>query len=357
MKVLVLTESLDPSSGWGAYARGLVPALRGQGAELVVLTADAASEGPRLPRWNGGRFGWLIGQWRLAAWARHRRFDLMHVMVEPYARLHGAFGGTPFIVTVHGTYGDPAAHGPFADAFRESLVRACRLIAVSDYTKERIARDLWPKTTVIPNGVDALIAEESYTAAPPHGVPLVLSVGALKPRKGFDRLIAGFAAFARTRPNAELVIVGRDDDTALRRRLEERARFLGIGGRVRFTGQVTRPVLLGWYRACDVFALTPVSDGGFEGFGLVYLEANAFGKPCVGSRGSGARDAIREGENGHLAQADDPADVARALERAMLLPAGDIRRMAVVSSWSACGAACSRVYRDCLKASLHRSHG
>lgn len=349
MKVLVLTESLDPSSGWGAYARGLVNALRGQGVELTVLTADASNKGPRLPGVAAGRLAWLFAFVRLWRWLTARSFDAVHVMVEPYARLHRAFGDVPFVITVHGTYGDPAAHGLASASFRAALKHACRIVAVSEYTKGRLAQDAQAKTVVIPNGVDLEIVHEPFDPAPAHGVPLVLAVGAMKARKGFDRLIAGFAEFVRTHPNAELVVIGRDDDPTVQQRLLSQVASLGIAPRVRFLGQVGRRALLGWYRACDVFALTPVLDGGFEGFGLVYLEANVFGKPCVGSRDSGARDAIKEGENGYLANAEDPKDVARALERAMHLPTEGMRRMAAVSSWSERDAAYNCVYSDCLK--------
>ncbi len=107
-----------------------------------------------------------------------------------------------------------------------------------------------------------------------------------------------------------------------------------MAGRVRLFGEVSRAALLGWYRACDAFALTSVEDGGFEGFGLVYLEANAFGKPCVGSRDSGARDVIHEGRNGYLANADDQLDIARSLERALSLSSDDIRESVTDAAWS-----------------------
>ena len=328
MKILVLAESLNPSSGWGAYARALVAELRARGSDLIVLTADSSSEslprpacrqagrsrgGPRLPSVNGSRFSWFRRRLELRSWMANQSFDLVHVMAEPYARLWRAFGRVPFIMTAHGTFADPAAHGVAAAAFRAAIARANRIVAVSDYTRERIATDLRSKTVVIPNGVDPEIVREPFDEVPSHGSPLILSVGAMKARKGFDRLISGFAEFARTQPNAELVIIGRDDDPKLRQRLVAQAESLGMAGRVRLFGEVSRAALLGWYRACDAFALTSVEDGGFEGFGLVYLEANAFGKPCVGSRDSGARDVIHEGRNGYLANADDQLDIARSL--------------------------------------------
>ncbi|HWQ99228.1 MAG TPA: glycosyltransferase family 4 protein [Candidatus Methylomirabilis sp.] len=363
MNILVLAESLDPSSGWGAYARSLVGALRTSGTTVTVLTSDNTSEslpclplseakgacrgGIRLPRFHAGGFAWSYAGFRLRRWLAGRTFDAVHVMVEPYARLYRAFGNVPFVITVHGTYADPAAHGRYASTFRHALERACRIVAVSEYTRERVQPEFQEKTVAIPNGVDLGIVDEPFDPAPAHGTPLVLSVGAMKARKGFDRLIAGFAEFVRSHPNAELVIIGRDDDPSLRQRLAAQAERFGIASRVRMLGEVSRPALLGWYRACDVFALTPVTDGGFEGFGLVFLEANAFGKPCVGSRDSGARDAIIDGVTGVLVDATSSTDVARGLGRALTLTRERIQSETTLVTWGMRAKEYQSAYRTC----------
>ena len=66
----------------------------------------------------------------------------------------------------------------------------------------------------------------------------------------------------------------------------------------------------------DVFMLTPVTsaEGGFEAFGLVFLEANICHVPTVGVKDSGAQDAIRDGETGFLAEKGDVAGIARSLD-------------------------------------------
>ena len=64
-----------------------------------------------------------------------------------------------------------------------------------------------------------------------------------------------------------------------------------------------------------------VLGGAFEGFGLTYLEANAYGKPVVGTLDCGAEDAIADGENGVLVPQRDPAAVAGAILRLLDDPA------------------------------------
>lgn len=334
MNILVLAESLDSRNGWGAYAAGLVSALRAHGERVTVLAAHGESEGPRLPGVHANWIIWRIVEWRLKGWMRRRSFHVVHVTAEVYAQLFPAFGRIPFLVTIHGTYADPQAYGPYAKRMQEGYRRAGGIVAVSSQTRARVPSAFREKTFVIPNGVDPAITSEPFESAPfAIGSPLVLSVGAIKPRKGFDRLIAGFAEFQRAHPGAVLALVGRADRPDVREALVRQAHGLGLEGRVRFVGEVSRPVLLGWYRACDVFALTPVEHGGSEGFGLVYLEANAFGKPCVGSRGSAAEEAILEGEAGFLADPDNAASVAQALTRALTLPFAQIHRHAETATW------------------------
>jgi glycosyltransferase involved in cell wall biosynthesis len=334
--ILFLTESVNPHNGWGAYAHGLIEALRASGASMRVLTSDAESEGPRLPRIHASRAAYAFAGFRLRLWLWRHPCAVIHVASEPYARLVRAFGRTPFIITIHGTYAHPAAQGPAwaVRLFQEALQNAQTIMAVSAYTQAHLSADARHKCSVIPNGYDPAIIHEPFDSAPTHGTPLIFSVGAIKPRKGFDRLIAGFAEFCKTHPHAELVIAGRADRPDVQEALVQQVRLAGLSERVRFTGEISRAELLGWYRACDVFALTPVEDGGFEGFGLVYLEAQIFGKPCIGSRDSAGAEVITEGETGFLADPDNPASIAEALRCAMRLHPYDVASAHPEYAWS-----------------------
>ena len=70
------------------------------------------------------------------------------------------------------------------------------------------------------------------------------------------------------------------------------------------------------YQEAPVFVLTPMmEDLHFEGLGLVYLEAGAYGLPVVASRCGGVSDAVRDGENGILAPEGDIDQIARAILR------------------------------------------
>jgi phosphatidylinositol alpha-1,6-mannosyltransferase len=83
---------------------------------------------------------------------------------------------------------------------------------------------------------------------------------------------------------------------------------------VHFLGNVSEDEKVDLLQRARVFVHTPVTaaDGGFEGFGIVYLEAAASGTPAVGTTGCGAEDAIVDGVTGRLV-APEPGAVAEAL--------------------------------------------
>ena len=148
--------------------------------------------------------------------------------------------------------------------------------------------------------------------------PMVLTVGriaASERYKGHDVMLEAWPSVLRRVPDAEYWIVGDGDD---RSRLESRARDLGIAGSVRFAGSVSPEELAVCYDRCRVFAMPARTelDGTAprgEGFGIVFLEAMAHGKPVVGPRVGAPAEFIRSGVHGLLV---DPTDPARGRGRA-----------------------------------------
>ena len=113
--------------------------------------------------------------------------------------------------------------------------------------------------------------------------------------KGVDTVIQALPQLARAVPDVQYVVVGDGDD---RPRLEALGRTLGVADRVHFLGwrDALSPDLVACYANCDVFVMP--SRG--EGFGLVFLEAMAFGKPVVGGAHGGTADVIEDGVTGFL---------------------------------------------------------
>jgi len=128
---------------------------------------------------------------------------------------------------------------------------------------------------------------------------LLMSAGRLVRRKGHH---VSLQAIARLRdPRVRYVIVGNGPE---RENLEALTRELGLQDQVFFAGEVDPAELPLHFAACDVFLLPNSEEGvgghDFEGFGLVFLEAAACGKPTVGGRSGGVPEAIQENETGWL---------------------------------------------------------
>jgi phosphatidylinositol alpha-1,6-mannosyltransferase len=142
-----------------------------------------------------------------------------------------------------------------------------------------------------------------------------LSVARLVGRKGVDRVVRALAALQAPDPAPHLVVVG---DGPERERLLALVGSLGLQQRVHFAGAVASDELPRWYNLADAFVLpTRSARPDVEGFGIVYLEASACGKPVIGARGSGVEDAILDGETGLLIDPEQPESLPNAM-RALL---------------------------------------
>lgn len=152
---------------------------------------------------------------------------------------------------------------------------------------------------------------------------ILLTVGRSEPRKGQDTVIRALPAIAERVPDVRYLIVGGGHT---RPELEALASSLGVRERVVFAGGLSDEELVDCYRACDVFVMAnrTLEDGDTEGYGLVFLEAGACGKPAVGGRAGGAPEAITEGVTGLLVDGTSPDDTAAALTR--LLTDGELAR-------------------------------
>lgn len=195
-----------------------------------------------------------------------------------------------------------------------------RVVAISAYSRQQIIAFGIPEEKVyvaLPGAPDtAAVTDEAiralrYRLALDDG-PVVLSVGRLVPRKGHANLVHAFGRVLKTHPDAYLVIAGQGPEMPWISRLAHR---LGIRDRVVLPGPVSDADLAVLYALCSVFALPCGEDPGgqVEGFGLVFTEANAYGKPVIGGRSGGVPDAIVHGETGILVEPDDADGLLNAL--------------------------------------------
>jgi len=144
---------------------------------------------------------------------------------------------------------------------------------------------------------------------------VILSVGRLVRRKGFDRVIKNLPLLLDRGVDVHYLICGRG---SIESELKLLASDLDVEDRVHFAGFVANEKLASYYLACDLFAMVTFFDANsasIEGFGIVYLEAGYFAKPVLASRVGGVSDAVQHEETGLLINPDSDQDISEALFR------------------------------------------
>jgi phosphatidyl-myo-inositol dimannoside synthase len=224
------------------------------------------------------------------------------------------------------------AHGievwqPLSRLRRAALRRADRVIAPSADTLQHLLSEqgiAHEKIRRLAWGLDpefeARLGMDVRPPRPPvfpERARIILTVGRWDPAekyKGADTLISALPRTLAAVPGTVLVLVGDGDD---RPSLEQLAREQGVTDRIQFLQGITQEELFSCYAHCDVFALP--SKG--EGFGLVFLEAMAHGKPVIGGAHGGIPDIIEDGVTGLLVPHGDIARLSHALELVLADPA------------------------------------
>jgi glycosyltransferase involved in cell wall biosynthesis len=189
------------------------------------------------------------------------------------------------------------AHGievwrPFTMAERMALRGAKKILCVSAYTRGELLRRCpldEQKVVVLHNALDP--AFSIAAGAPRAGLaPVILSITRVTKAdryKGVEHLVEAMPAIRAQIPAARLRIIGRGDDVP---RLQQLSADLGLGTAVEFLGYVPDARMTEELRQCAVFALPSKK----EGFGLVFLEAMAQGRPCVGAHAGGVPEVVSD---------------------------------------------------------------
>ena len=208
-----------------------------------------------------------------------------------------------------------------------SRIRALRkadlALAVSRYTRDRLIQEVGldaNRVKILPNTYDPdrfAIAPKPPQLLQKYGLqpqtPVILTVGRLAETegyKGYDQIIKAIPEIRRAVPDARYLLVGKGSD---RPRIEKLIAEVGVQEAVILAGFVPDDELAEYYNLCDIFAMP--SQG--EGFGIVYLEALACGKPVLAGNKDGSRDAVAEGELGLLVDPEDTAEIASEIIRVL----------------------------------------
>ncbi len=333
--VLAVFTALHPPGGIERISRHMAAILsadaasRGEPCRILSLNDSPGRQtlraGDTILEFQGlGRSKRRLLSAMLAALPRSRTVFLGHPSLASLGPVLRLRPGMRYWVVTYGI--DVWRRLPLAQ--RLGLRAASRVIALSQYTAQRMvaAQRLAPgRVVVVPPALDPGLLRAAATSPASPAQPgqredtavRILTVARLarsERYKGVDMVIEALPAVAKACPSVQYIVVGDGDD---RPRLEALARRLGVVDRVSFAGAQHGEHLARWYAAADVFAMP--SSG--EGFGVVFLEAMAFGKPVIGGAHGGTPEVIEDGVNGFLVRFGDLPALTDRLVRLLADPA------------------------------------
>jgi glycosyltransferase involved in cell wall biosynthesis len=274
------------------------------------------------------------GAWRGLQLARQRPFDLINthfvVPTGPLGHFLARRLAVPNVLSVHGgdLYDPSKASSPHRHALLRRAVayllrRADAVVAQSRDTAANVERIYGVRRAVerVPLGIErppaaagprtAAAAERRAELGLPQNAFVLVTIGRVVARKASEQLPRMLAAAGR--PDLYLLVVGEGPRLAAVRAL---AAELGVADRVRFLGQATEAEKLRALAASDLF----VSTSQHEGFGLVFLEAMAFGLPIVCYDRGGQTDFLSTPATGSVVRLNDLDAFAAAVRELAASP-------------------------------------
>ena len=253
---------------------------------------------------------------------RSNRPDVVHLhWVLPQGMLAAAVpADIPVVISVHGA-DVPFVRGRMKPVARSILKRADALIAASSEVLDAVSEAYPPirdKSRVIPHGAntDLFNNEERRQSRVELGIdpalPVVLAIGRLVSKKGFDQLIRSMSEIRDI--EAHLYIIG---DGPNRAKLEANIPDADRR-RVHLLGAQPRGAVAKWMAASDVVVIPGVADGmDIDSGPVVLMEALAAGRPVVSTKVGMAPDVVVDNVNGYLIDSSEPQLIASALTRAI----------------------------------------
>lgn len=202
--------------------------------------------------------------------------------------------------------------------YQQAVDKLVGIVTVSSFTRDRFGefyRGAASKSVVIPPGVS-----ERFFAPRPghHTLTHLLTVTRLDENDRIKNVHNVIAALSRLKDRYDFryQIVNGAVTGGYKAELEGMVSDLGLTDRVAFVGRKTDEELLDLYHDTGLFILVSYSEArNFEGFGIVFLEANACGAPVLTSREGGMRDYVVDGENGIYVDTPDADGIEAALVR------------------------------------------
>jgi glycosyltransferase involved in cell wall biosynthesis len=288
--------------------------LRASGIETATLNMEYGRPNP-------------AGAWRLGRLCRRWRPDVIHAHLfaaTMVARVARVLAPRPVVLSTSHNSGERKTNRYLAYRLTDSLHDLWTCICSEGLDKHVKARAVSPaRARVVLNGIDPDSFAGENRDAPRRELGasgfVWLTVGSFRSeQKDYDNLLAAAADLMSLQEDWQLWIVG---DGALRGSKVERARSLGLDGRVRFLG--LRKDVSSLMAAADGFVMASA----WEGLPIVLLEAGATGLPAVATRVGGNGDILVEAETGFLVPPHDPKALASAMRKIISMTQAERKAM------------------------------
>jgi len=243
---------------------------------------------------------------------RPRRVFCGHIKLAPMVQLFCQTLGIPYTVLTYGK----EVWAPLPPSSRKALQQADQIWTISRYSRDNAcaANQLEPQQfRMMPCAVDgdrftpgskSIPLLEKYSLVDARVLMTVARLWSGDIYKGVDVTIRALPAIIQVFPAVKYLVIGRGDDQP---RLAQMAKDLGVADRVVFAGFVPTEELPDHYRLADAYVMPSQ-----EGFGIVYLEAMACGKPVLSGDADGSADPLQDGTLGWQVPHRDPDAVAQA---------------------------------------------
>ncbi len=343
-RIAYLIPYLRGFRGWVTFVDGAIRSLQKYVEPVLIVSrgdqAAAAQKFPHLERhvlptvqaeeWSGTTLSML--RWMIPSlWAARALPDLRVRLVHSMEMFPAGWAGDalarsqrkPHVLTAFGTYAVIWSQWPLLERqYHGVLKRASAIYPISHGTEAKLwdayhsdLGSVTVRTILCGSRAAEQVPADAARRTRPSGAPVVFSVGMVKPRKGYHVSLAAFARLQKQYPDAVYRIVGRPPDGQYQLLLKNIIRREKIRG-VKFLGTVDPARLDQLYREASMFVLLSQEvDRHFEGFGLVFLEAGAYGLPSIGSRSGGIPDVVIDGDTGLLVPPTDAEAAGQAMIR------------------------------------------
>ena len=344
VKSLLVTLDYPPQVGGVAvYYEHLVKEFTN--GDVLVLTVDKIN-GQKIPEQDGiirRRLlfksklfwpKWLPLLWQIWKITRQNKIKLIQVgQILPIGTavlILNKFFKIPYMVYCHGMDVMTAAQCPRKKWLALKILKNAEfIVANSEFTKEKILEygvrpqdvavvypcpnmRLFRKVT--PQEIDAL--KNKYNL---RGKKIILTAGRLVERKGHDVVLGALHKLKESVPEAHYAIIGEGPMEGV---IKQMIKTLELEDSVTLIGDVSDYDLAAWYESCDVFIMISrqLKNEDAEGFGIVYLEANMFGKPVIAGKSGGVAEAVLDNETGILVEPTDQHEIISAIEKLLKNP-------------------------------------